>query len=151
MIVEGILKNRIKSEVKGLLDEENHLFLSQFSPNLPWSAANAMKRNGTIIGLSGAMLLIEAAMDGGTFQAGSCLFVLLRTLQVLGAYGLRGYFERKRHFLESIPYAVANVRELPRESMSAYPYLSEVLAAIADDSRFSFAAEGQVNEVDSKG
>lgn len=70
VIVEGILKNRIKSEVKGLLDEENHLFLSQFSPNLPWSAANAMKRNGTIIGLSDAMLLIEAAMDGGTFHAG---------------------------------------------------------------------------------
>lgn len=70
VIVEGILKNRIKGEVKGLLDEENHLFLSQFSPNLPWSAANAMKRNGTIIGLSDAMLLIESAMDGGTFHAG---------------------------------------------------------------------------------
>ena len=59
VIVEGILKNRIKGEVKGLLDEENHLFLSQFSPNLPWSAANAMKRNGTIIGLSDAMLLLS--------------------------------------------------------------------------------------------
>lgn len=90
-------------------------------------------------------------VDGAGFRDELKLFVLLRTLQVLGAYGLRGYFERKRHFLESIPYAVANVRELPRESMSAYPYLSEVLAAIADDSRFSFAAEGQVNEVDSKG
>ena len=71
------------------------------------------------------------------------LFVLLRTLQVLGAYGFRGYFERKRHFLESIPYAVANVRELLGESMTAYPYLSEVLAAIADDGRFSFADENR--------
>lgn len=34
VIVEGILKNRIKSEVKELLDEKNHLFISQFSPNL---------------------------------------------------------------------------------------------------------------------
>ena len=70
VIVEGILKNRIKGEVKELLDEGNHLFVSQFPPNLTWNASNAMKRNNTIIGLSDAMLLIESAMDGGTFNAG---------------------------------------------------------------------------------
>lgn len=70
VIVEGILKNRIKSEVKELLNDKNHLFVSQFSPNLTWSAANAMKRNNTIIGLVDAMMLIESGMDGGTFNAG---------------------------------------------------------------------------------
>ena len=53
-------------------------------------------------------------------------FVLLRTLQVLGAYGYRGYFERKPHFLESIPLALKNLNELfaqHDELKTQYPYL----------------------------
>lgn len=55
-------------------------------------------------------------------------FVLFRLLQVLGAYGFRGYFEKKPHFLQSIPYALDNLRELMSQNdFSAYPYLMEVL------------------------
>ena len=39
-------------------------------------------------------------------------FVLFRTIQVLGAYGFRGYFEKKPHFLQSIPFAIDNLRHL---------------------------------------
>ena len=39
-------------------------------------------------------------------------FVLLRTLQVLGAYGFRGYYEKKPHFMESLEFAVKNVEWL---------------------------------------
>lgn len=50
-------------------------------------------------------------------------FVLLRTLQVLGAYGYRGYFERKQHFLESIPLALHNLRDILEPLQNEYPYL----------------------------
>ena len=55
------------------------------------------------------------------------LFVLFRMLQVLGAYGFRGYFERKPHFIASIPPAMQNVRELLDERNFPYPYLTDVL------------------------
>lgn len=57
------------------------------------------------------------------------LFVLFRTLQVLGAYGFRGFFERKNHFIESIPAAIDNLRDLIKneESIFPYPYLMDML------------------------
>ena len=56
-------------------------------------------------------------------------FVLFRTLQVLGAYGYRGYFERKPHFLESIPLALKNLQEVLAD-LPDYPYLKELTAAL---------------------
>ena len=55
------------------------------------------------------------------------LFVLFRQLQVLGAYGFRGYFERKQHFIQSIPPAMQNLREMLAERNFPYPYLVDVL------------------------
>ena len=54
-------------------------------------------------------------------------FILFRTLQVLGAYGFRGYFEKKPHFLQSVPYAIDNLRKLLKEPFTEYPYLSSLL------------------------
>lgn len=61
-------------------------------------------------------------------------FVLFRLLQVLGAYGFRGYFERKQHFLDSIPPALANLRTILQEEGSCpYPELRQVLERLTED------------------
>lgn len=59
-------------------------------------------------------------------------FSLLRNLQVLGAYGFRGKFERKPHFLKSIPLALNNLHTLLREPSGDYPYLISVLNAMLE-------------------
>ncbi len=64
------------------------------------------------------------------------LFVLFRLLQVLGAYGFRGYFERKQHFIESIPPAMQNLRELLDERNFPYPYLVDVLRRLTEMPKF---------------
>ncbi len=64
-------------------------------------------------------------------------FVLFRTLQVLGAYGFRGYFEKKPHFMQSVPFAIANLRELLKKPFPEYPYLSKLLGMLVNLSQFS--------------
>lgn len=71
-------------------------------------------------------------IDVSDFRARFYGYVLIRILQAMGAYGYRGYFERKDYFLGSIPLAVNNLRTildshpLPVE----LPHLTEVLRTV---------------------
>jgi aminoglycoside/choline kinase family phosphotransferase len=76
------------------------------------------------------------AIDEDDFRKQLQHFVLFRTLQVLGAYGFRGYFEKKPHFLQSIPYAIENLRELIKSDDSEYPYLLEILREMTELEQF---------------
>ena len=63
-------------------------------------------------------------------------FVLFRLLQVLGAYGYRGYLEHKAHFVRSIPMAIENLRELLVDGFKEFPYLCSVLSEMVALPRF---------------
>lgn len=77
------------------------------------------------------------------------LFVLFRTLQVLGAYGFRGYFERKKHFLDSIPPAMDNLRDLLREPDAfPYPYLMDMLRRLTELPQFAPRKQPVVKRAD---
>ena len=52
------------------------------------------------------------ALDREGFLRFYYAFVYVRIMQALGAYGFRGFYERKSHFLQSVPYALKNLRWL---------------------------------------
>ena len=84
--------------------------------------------------------------DREEFDARLRLFVLFRMMQVLGAYGFRGYFERKAHFLTSIPPAIESVRtilEAENSVINAFPYLREVLDRVCAQPRFNSREKGK--------
>lgn len=66
--------------------------------------------------------------------------ILLRLLQVLGAYGFRGLIEHKSHFLESINPALGNLREALDEGMlNDFPELQRCCRSLVELERFHAA------------
>lgn len=65
------------------------------------------------------------------------LFRLFRLLQNLGAYGYRGLFERKKAFVEVIPKAVEQLKEILLSYISEFPYIHSVINKVAALPMFS--------------
>jgi aminoglycoside/choline kinase family phosphotransferase len=77
------------------------------------------------------------AVDRAAFLQHYYAYVYVRILQALGAYGFRGFYERKAHFLQSVPYALKNLQWL-RENVQlpiALPSLLEALGRIGESER----------------
>ncbi|MEG2336614.1 MAG: RNase adapter RapZ [Bacteroidales bacterium] len=55
------------------------------------------------------------------FRSQYYAFVYIRIMQAMGAYGLRGFYEKKEHFLKSIPYAIQNLAYLETNAKLALP------------------------------
>ncbi len=85
--------------------------------------------------------LMHGKLNKSEFMNNYDGFVLIRMLQTLGAYGFRGLFERKQHFIASIPYALKNLKWfLENKGLPLrLPALKKVLNAIvADDVLLKF-------------
>ncbi|MDR2928728.1 MAG: phosphotransferase [Cytophagaceae bacterium] len=77
------------------------------------------------------------AVDESKFKEYYYGYVLIRIMQAMGAYGFRGFYEKKTHFLKSIPFALQNLRfvlnnaSLPVE----LPALKGVLTAVINSGK----------------
>ncbi|HRQ51655.1 MAG TPA: RNase adapter RapZ, partial [Agriterribacter sp.] len=79
--------------------------------------------------------LLGGGLDKKDFLDSYDGFVLIRMLQTLGAYGFRGLFERKQHFITSIPFALKQLRWFleNKKIPIRLPELQKVLWHIVDD------------------
>ena len=74
-------------------------------------------------------------------------YVYVRIMQAMGAYGFRGFYERKPHFLQSVPYAVKNVRWLLNNVQLpiALPMLLEAFQSMLGSEKLQGLAGGTGN------
>lgn len=84
-------------------------------------------------------------LDRPAFMRYYYAYVYIRIMQALGTYGFRGFYERKTHFLQSVPYALKNLRWLLHnvELPVTLPTLMEAFNSMLGSERLqSIAGEG---------
>jgi aminoglycoside/choline kinase family phosphotransferase len=76
-------------------------------------------------------------IDGDEFREYYYGYVLIRIMQALGAYGFRGFYEKKEHFLQSIPYALDNLKWLlEKTSLPVHiPTLLNILSSLTQSEK----------------
>ncbi len=81
-------------------------------------------------------------LDRAAFMEHYYAYVYVRIMQALGAYGFRGFYERKPHFLQSVPYALKNLRWLAHNVKLpvALPSLMEAFQGMLDSEKLQSLA-----------
>ncbi len=121
--------------------------------SLLWQAkaelSNEWKNNLLLYYMDEADRLLPQPLNRALFTEQYNGYVLLRLLQVLGAYGFRGLFERKAHFLTSIPLALQNLKSFLQQHSGINTKTSEfarILECITSDDIISRFETIQANE-----
>lgn len=95
---QGGMKGALQYDVASLLWQAKAQLSEEWKDDLLLHYLNEIER------------ILQKPVDRVTFNSQYNGYVLIRLLQVLGAYGFRGLFERKAHFLSSIPLALNNLK-----------------------------------------
>lgn len=117
-------------------------FIYQAKANMPDSL------RASLIETYKTALLPYYSVNDAEFARQIALFALFRTLQVLGAYGFRGLVEQKVHFIASIPFAIAQLKQLlGQNDYTQYPYLVSVLQTLVDQYKDTQSANIDSNKL----
>lgn len=138
VLAEGIAGFRVKRDLAEELDPARVCVVSEFAAHAAWSAGNAMQRNHTIVGLSHAMILIEARATGGSIAAGRAALSLGVPLFAPVYDGMPETATGNRELLAH------GARGLLRSGRTGRANLEPVLEALRPDGHAS-AAAGQLS------
>jgi aminoglycoside/choline kinase family phosphotransferase len=85
------------------------------------------------------------ALERSAFMRHYYAYVYIRMMQAMGAYGFRGFYERKSHFLQSVPYALKNVEWLLQnvELPIALPTLMDAFGRMRDSKTLQELSSGE--------
>jgi len=100
---------------KGALHYDLASLLLDAKANLPFEFRDRLKQ----VYLKAASEI--APVDPQKFERHYRGYALIRILQAMGAYGFRGFYERKAHFLQSVPYAIRNLEHLLQQGELPVP------------------------------
>jgi hypothetical protein len=130
--------------MKGAPQYDVASMLWQARANLP----DEWKENLLVDYMNAFENLIGSSLERNIFRSQYNGYVLIRLLQVLGAYGFRGLFERKAQFLTSIPLALRNLKWFfENQSLGiAVPEFGKVLNICVSDEVVEHFTPLQANE-----
>ena len=125
VLPEGIDRFRVKKAIQAVWDWDRALVISYFPPSAVWRADRAMDRNKVIVGLSDAVIVLEARDSGGTLNAGFCALHMQKPLFVALYEDMNGGREGNQLLIHegAIP--------LRRSRASGHAQIGRVLEAIA--------------------
>ena len=128
VLAEGILNFRWKPSIEPWADSGKILVISEFPPQTRWFATNAMKRNATVCGLSDALVVVEAGLSGGTFDAAETALKLRVPLFVVDFANPSPAAEGNRYFLSRGAKPI-------RRSPDGSPNLTELWGRVVAETR----------------
>ncbi len=74
VLAEGLSQWQPRARYRELITKDNYAAVSEFPPESRWQTWRAMRRNGTILDLSRALVVVQSGDSGGTWKAGlECL------------------------------------------------------------------------------
>lgn len=111
VLAEGLAHFRVKRslQMQGW-DGARAAVVSQFAPRQRWTAGAAMTRNAVIVGLSQALVVVEAGESGGTLNAGKQALAIGRPVLALQFSG--GTPKGNQHLIDSGAIPISSAQEL---------------------------------------